>query len=470
MARLQHFGWFFSRGFGPQGWGHPVLGVGLRLDRAPTSTSSRRGSSSRPVSTCVIIEDALSLGVPGHARPARPRGVRRPEARPAHPRAVPAGRHPAPRRRADDQRGRLPALPRRPAVRDASHHLSGHRFGVNVVTDVGSARHLGLTPLSHDAAYDRAEEWLDRHPPAVAQLGRRRARSRMPPRGHFADGSKIRPFQHDGEYFRARRAAERRAVHRGRPGDRLAGRVAARDRVRRHPLRRAARARAARRAEHPRLPHQGPGGRDRRRAESRRDQGAVRLQARGGAERRGGAPRRRGVEASHRRGAVPGARGPVERPRDRPDRARRSTSRSTSPSSATTSRRAASRGCSASRASATDVTLRELIAPKVVKGRIADRAGFVGTAEQIADFIEEIGDEADNDGFIFSGDLHPVTAAPLPRRARPGAPAPRHPAHRVRQRRHPRQPLGLLTRWGARRPASWPCWPRSCRSAPAASS
>ena len=23
MARRQHFGWFFSRGFGPQGWGHP---------------------------------------------------------------------------------------------------------------------------------------------------------------------------------------------------------------------------------------------------------------------------------------------------------------------------------------------------------------------------------------------------------------------------------------------------------------
>ena len=33
----------------------------------------------------------------------------------------------------------------------------------------------------------------------------------------------------------------------------------------------------------------------------------------------------------------------------------------------------------------------------------------MGTAEEIADFIEEFGEEADNDGFIFSGDLHPVT-------------------------------------------------------------
>jgi alkanesulfonate monooxygenase SsuD/methylene tetrahydromethanopterin reductase-like flavin-dependent oxidoreductase (luciferase family) len=33
----------------------------------------------------------------------------------------------------------------------------------------------------------------------------------------------------------------------------------------------------------------------------------------------------------------------------------------------------------------------------------------VGTADEVADFVERLGDEADNDGFIFSGDLHPVT-------------------------------------------------------------
>ena len=25
MSRLQHFGWFLARGFGPHGWGHPYL-------------------------------------------------------------------------------------------------------------------------------------------------------------------------------------------------------------------------------------------------------------------------------------------------------------------------------------------------------------------------------------------------------------------------------------------------------------
>ncbi|MCU1513047.1 MAG: oxidoreductase, partial [Microbacteriaceae bacterium] len=53
--------------------------------------------------------------------------------------------------------------------------------------------------------------------------------------------------------------------------------------------------------------------------------------------------------------------------------------------------------------------LREIGRRKARKGRITDGTGFVGTAEQTADFIEHLGDTADNDGFIFWGDLHPVT-------------------------------------------------------------
>lgn len=55
-----------------------------------------------------------------------------------------------------------------------------------------------------------------------------------------------------------------------------------------------------------------------------------------------------------------------------------------------------------------DATLRELLTAKARKGLIADRAGTVGTAEQVADFVEELAVEADNDGFILNGDLHPV--------------------------------------------------------------
>jgi alkanesulfonate monooxygenase SsuD/methylene tetrahydromethanopterin reductase-like flavin-dependent oxidoreductase (luciferase family) len=54
-------------------------------------------------------------------------------------------------------------------------------------------------------------------------------------------------------------------------------------------------------------------------------------------------------------------------------------------------------------------TLRQIAARKARKGRISDRTGFVGTAAQFADFIEELGERCDNDGFIINGDLHPVT-------------------------------------------------------------
>jgi len=42
-------------------------------------------------------------------------------------------------------------------------------------------------------------------------------------------------------------------------------------------------------------------------------------------------------------------------------------------------------------------------------GRISDRSGFVGTAAEFADLIDELGESADNDGILLWGDLHPVT-------------------------------------------------------------
>jgi len=56
-----------------------------------------------------------------------------------------------------------------------------------------------------------------------------------------------------------------------------------------------------------------------------------------------------------------------------------------------------------------DATLRQLLTAKARLGRISSRDGYVGTADEVADFIQELGDDAENDGFIFSGDLHPVT-------------------------------------------------------------
>jgi alkanesulfonate monooxygenase SsuD/methylene tetrahydromethanopterin reductase-like flavin-dependent oxidoreductase (luciferase family) len=79
-------------------------------------------------------------------------------------------------------------------------HLSGHRLGLNVVTDTGSARHFGGKQISHDAAYDRAEEWLL----GIRDLWHSWDEGALiadPARHRYADGSKLSAVEHRGEYF-----------------------------------------------------------------------------------------------------------------------------------------------------------------------------------------------------------------------------------------------------------------------------
>ena len=199
MARLQHFGWFFSRGFGPQGWGHPYWDWGYDWTKPDLYQQSARELEQAGLDL-VIIEDALSLGFPETVD----LRVREAYGGPKHdplilsPYLLDATRHlgVAPTINAG-------AYPPYVAARQFAtlHHLSDHRLGVNVVTDVGSARHLGLPALSHDAAYDRAEEWLT----VIRRLWHSwddGALVQDAATRHFADGSKIRGFQHEGEYFR----------------------------------------------------------------------------------------------------------------------------------------------------------------------------------------------------------------------------------------------------------------------------
>jgi alkanesulfonate monooxygenase SsuD/methylene tetrahydromethanopterin reductase-like flavin-dependent oxidoreductase (luciferase family) len=55
-----------------------------------------------------------------------------------------------------------------------------------------------------------------------------------------------------------------------------------------------------------------------------------------------------------------------------------------------------------------DAPLRAHLTALARTGRITDRTGFVGTAEEFADLIEELG-EWGNDGVLLWGDFHPVT-------------------------------------------------------------
>jgi alkanesulfonate monooxygenase SsuD/methylene tetrahydromethanopterin reductase-like flavin-dependent oxidoreductase (luciferase family) len=148
----------------------------------------------------VLIEDAPSLGSP-ETIDLRVRHAFGGEARPAAAGSRTSSRR---RRASASSRRSTPAayLPYTAARQFATlQHLSGDRLGLNVVTDTGSARHFGdAPPLSHDAAYDRAEEWLDGIRALWNSWGEG-ALVRDAATGVYADGTKLDPVRHRGEYF-----------------------------------------------------------------------------------------------------------------------------------------------------------------------------------------------------------------------------------------------------------------------------
>lgn len=199
MTRQQHFGWFLARGFGPQGWGYPSLDWDYDWTRPEIYKDAAR-TLEQAGFDLVIIEDAPSLGSPETID----LRVRHAFGGPKHdpmllaPYLFQATRH----------LGVVPTVnpaayvPYTAARQFATlQHLSAHRLGLNVVTDTGSARHFSAAaPLGHDEAYDRAEEWLDGirllwrswdHGALVADRAT----------DVYADGSKLRAVQHRGEYF-----------------------------------------------------------------------------------------------------------------------------------------------------------------------------------------------------------------------------------------------------------------------------
>ncbi|AZS43985.1 Putative monooxygenase MoxC [Microbacterium oleivorans] len=199
MSRQQHFGWFLARGFGPHGWGHPSLDwdydwTSPALYQQAVRTLEQAGFD------LLIIEDAPSLGSESTIDLRVRQAFGGPKLDPLLL---------APYLFAATERiGIVPTvnpaayLPYTAARQFATlQHLSGHRLGLNVVTDTGSARHFGTAPqLGHDAAYDRAEEWMS----AVTALWRSWPEGALiadPDAGRYADGALLQPTRHRGEYF-----------------------------------------------------------------------------------------------------------------------------------------------------------------------------------------------------------------------------------------------------------------------------
>jgi FMN-dependent oxidoreductase (nitrilotriacetate monooxygenase family) len=405
MPTLQHFGWFFGRGFGPQGWGRPDYEWNYRWTEPKLYQQSIRELEQAGLDL-LIIEDALSLGSPETLDLRVRAAYGGPKLDPLllTPYLLDATSHIgiAPTINAG-------ATPPYLAARQFAtlQHLSSNRFGINLVTDVKSARHFGLDELSHDAAYDRAEEWLD----VVRRLWHSWDEGALiedRSTGQYADGGLIRPFRHEGEYFRLDGPLNAVPFEAGDPivvspggsgrGLSFAG-----------------------------------GNSDVQLALSPLDVESVI------------AYRAKVHEAAIARGREPSdikilfvIKPEIVASDEEADRVVAASLHPTDDEILTVLAGQSSdletdltnldldkpldlsifgqhvsqgtiRGLLGKGEDAEKSTLREIATRKARKGRISDGTGFVGTVDQVADFIEKLGDEADNDGFIFSGDLHPVT-------------------------------------------------------------
>jgi alkanesulfonate monooxygenase SsuD/methylene tetrahydromethanopterin reductase-like flavin-dependent oxidoreductase (luciferase family) len=199
VSKQQHFGWFLARGFGPHGWGHPYLDWNYRWTEPALYQQSTRDLEQAGFDL-LIIEDAPSMGNPSTLD----LRIRQAFGGPKHDPLLLAPY-------LFDATSNIGVAP---TVNPAAYlpytaarqfgtlqHLSGNRLGLNVVTDTGSARHFGAEPqLSHDAAYDRAEEWLAGIRALWSSWGED-ALIADPVKGRYADGSKLDAIQHRGEYF-----------------------------------------------------------------------------------------------------------------------------------------------------------------------------------------------------------------------------------------------------------------------------
>lgn len=413
MSRPQHFGWFLARGFGPQGWGHPYLDWNYRWTSPDLYQQSARELEQAGFDL-LIIEDAPSLGNTSTLDLRTRQAFGGPKHDPLllAPYLFGATQH----------LGIAPTvnpaayLPYTAARQFASlQHLSGHRLALNVVTDTGSARHFGSAPpLSHDGAYDRAEEWLDgikqlwnswgegallAVPGAGGGLGGRP--------GRYADGSKLTALQHRGDYFSFDGPLNAIPFTDGEPvivspggSGRGLGFAGAHSDVQLAlaPLdtesilayRAKIHAAAVERGRDPRditilfaiQPLLVSSAEEADRlvaASSRPDDAAIHLIA----ERQSSdletdltaldfeKPLDLSVFGDHV------SQGSIARLLGKDDPA-------TTP-------------------------LRALLARQARLGRLSDGSGFVGTADEFADLIERLGDDADNDGVLLWGDLHPVT-------------------------------------------------------------
>ncbi|MFE4544969.1 NtaA/DmoA family FMN-dependent monooxygenase [Arthrobacter sp. NPDC056727] len=203
---MLHFGWFVGHGFGVQGWGTPGYGIGYDWKKpAPYQHAVREFE--RAGLDLFIIEDSLTVPdtYGGSAEVSLAQASFAPKHDPLAlvPYLLSATEH----------LGIVPTIsasfyPPFTAARLLAtlQHFSNGQLGWNVVTSGSdlAAQNYGLDQqIEHDLRYEKAEEFVD--------VVRKLWRSWEPDAiledagaGIFADHTKVRPIHHDGEFFKVR--------------------------------------------------------------------------------------------------------------------------------------------------------------------------------------------------------------------------------------------------------------------------
>jgi FMN-dependent oxidoreductase (nitrilotriacetate monooxygenase family) len=203
---LLHFGWFLGAGFGVQGWGDPTYGIGYDWRQPPVYQDAARAFEGAGFDL-FIIEDGVAVpdtyGGSAEVNLAAARFVPKHDPLPLVPYLLGA----------TSRLGIVPTLSASfyepfTAARLLStlQHFAGGRLGFNVVTSGSdlAAQNYGLDKqVEHDLRYDRADEWVE----VVRKLWRSWEADAIVEDvagGVFADYRKVHTIDHEGRFFRVR--------------------------------------------------------------------------------------------------------------------------------------------------------------------------------------------------------------------------------------------------------------------------
>jgi len=203
---LQHFGWFLGAGFGVQGWGDPSYGIGYDWKQPPVYQDAAKVFEASGLDL-LIIEDGVTVpdtyGGTAEVNLRDARFVPKHDPLPLVPYLLSA----------TEKLGIVPTLsasfyePFTAARLLATlQHFANGRLGFNVVTSGSdlAAQNYGLDKqIEHDLRYDRAQEWVD----VVRKLWRSWDADAIvedTERGVFADFEKVHTIDHNGRFFQVR--------------------------------------------------------------------------------------------------------------------------------------------------------------------------------------------------------------------------------------------------------------------------